>query len=251
MTVAYLYEWTEISTGKWYVGSRTRKNCHPDDRYICSSRVVKEKILKNPNNWNRKILVIGEPKYIRNLEALYLNRLNAATNSKSYNQNNADGKFHTIGKDPWNKGKPTGHLPWNKGLPTEEQPFYGKTFSEKTKKKLSENQKGEKNSMFGKQPWNKGNPKQLKWFTNGTENIQCQIGKEPTGFVAGRIINYDFGNYDKSAYRWYNNGKVAKRFIPGNEPEGFVLGRKLPNTIDTQPHTKCTEVSRKRTPQTD
>jgi len=105
MTTAFLYKWTEISTGMWYRGSRTKHGCHPDDGYICSSKIVKPKILANPSDWVREIECIGEPKYIRDLETKYLKILDAKNDTMSYNQHNQDGKFHTIGKDPWNKGK--------------------------------------------------------------------------------------------------------------------------------------------------
>jgi len=36
----------------------------------------------------------------------------------------------------------SGRSPWNKGLPSEEQPFYGKSFSEEHKRNISESQKG-------------------------------------------------------------------------------------------------------------
>jgi hypothetical protein len=41
-TIAYVYKWTHIPTSKWYVGSRTAPGCHPDDGYICSSKLIKE-----------------------------------------------------------------------------------------------------------------------------------------------------------------------------------------------------------------
>ena len=46
MTVAFLYKWIEISTDKWYIGSRTANGCHPTDGYICSSKIVKPLIRK-------------------------------------------------------------------------------------------------------------------------------------------------------------------------------------------------------------
>jgi hypothetical protein len=48
-TKAYLYRWTHIPSQKWYVGSRTGKGCHPDDGYICSSKIVKPMITENKN----------------------------------------------------------------------------------------------------------------------------------------------------------------------------------------------------------
>jgi hypothetical protein len=103
-TIAYLYKWSQKSTGKYYVGSRTAKNCHPMDGYICSSRVVKPLILENPADWEREVLVIGSSDYIRELESSYLRQINAKTDPLSYNMHNGDGKFTTAGIPSWNKG---------------------------------------------------------------------------------------------------------------------------------------------------
>ena len=97
MTQAYLYRWTELSTGKTYIGSRYAKNCHPNDGYICSSKVVKPLIEQNPTNWQKQILVVGNPTDIRELESKYLTVLDAAKNSHFYNKRNGSGSFHTVG----------------------------------------------------------------------------------------------------------------------------------------------------------
>jgi NUMOD3 motif len=104
-TRAYLYIWSEISTNKWYIGSKTSKGCFPGDGYICSSYYVKPIILENPENWKQTILCIGDQHYIRELEYKYLITLDAKHNPLSYNQHNGDGKFSRIGISPWNKGK--------------------------------------------------------------------------------------------------------------------------------------------------
>lgn len=111
-TTAFLYRWTEISSSKWYEGSRTARGCHPADGYICSSKEVKPLILETPGNWTRKILVVGEPMYIRELEHTRLASLDAKNDPMSYNKHNGDGKFSMTGKTGGRKGK----APWNKGL---------------------------------------------------------------------------------------------------------------------------------------
>jgi hypothetical protein len=40
-TIPFVYKWTELSTGKWYIGAHYSKGCHPEDGYICSSKTVK------------------------------------------------------------------------------------------------------------------------------------------------------------------------------------------------------------------
>jgi hypothetical protein len=94
----YLYKLTQKSTGRWYVGSRTAKNCKPDEKYICSSRHVLPLYKTNKEDWTREILVIGPPDYIRDLEAKYLCLLDAKHDKNSFNLHNGDGKFTTTGK---------------------------------------------------------------------------------------------------------------------------------------------------------
>ena len=96
-TQAYLYKWTNTTNKKWYVGSRTKEGCHPDDGYICSSK-IKSEILTEQKNWVREILAIGNSTYIRNLEANFLVLLDAKNDPLSYNKHNGDGKFTTAGK---------------------------------------------------------------------------------------------------------------------------------------------------------
>lgn len=95
VTYAYLYRWTHLITNKWYIGCRTAKNCHPNDGYICSSKIVKPMVLENRHEWHREVLCIGEPAYIRALEARVLAHLDAASDPQSYNQYNNNLKFYT------------------------------------------------------------------------------------------------------------------------------------------------------------
>lgn len=84
-TIAFLYKWTELSSGKWYIGSRTAEGCHPFDGYICSSKIVKPKILSNPLDWKREILCFGKSEYILDLEMKYLRKYKVRKNPLSYN----------------------------------------------------------------------------------------------------------------------------------------------------------------------
>lgn len=170
-TTAYVYKWTNKITGKWYIGSRTAKNCHPDDGYICSSRKLKPIILESKDEWVREILCIGEPEDMLTLEAKYLSVLDAKNDSLSYNMHNGDGKFTTKGVAPHNKGKkcPTGKPSWNSGkskatdasvakmaATRASQPAHnkGKPMSDAQKKKMSE-------VMTGKVSPKKGKPGRL------------------------------------------------------------------------------------------
>lgn len=97
MTTAYIYKWTHIPTNKWYIGSRTKENCHPNDGYICSSKIIKPLIEIAPNEWRREILHTGNPTDIILLEAQLLESLDAKHDKNSYNLHNGDGNFTTAG----------------------------------------------------------------------------------------------------------------------------------------------------------
>lgn len=94
---SYVYKWIHIPTNRWYIGSRTKKGCHPDDEYICSSKIVKPLILESPEDWQREIIAVGSAFDIINLEFKILTELNAKNDPLSYNMHNGNGEFTTAG----------------------------------------------------------------------------------------------------------------------------------------------------------
>lgn len=105
-TIAYIYKWTHIPTLKWYIGSRTKEKCHPNDGYICSSKLVKPLIETSPAEWVRTIVSTGSPEEILLLETEILTLLDAKNDPRSYNMHNGDGKFTTSGilmSEDWRK----------------------------------------------------------------------------------------------------------------------------------------------------
>ncbi len=136
-TYAYLYRWVHIPSGKWYVGSRTKAGCHPDDGYICSSKIVKPLIQENASEWQRYILCIGDPAYIYELEISYLQAINAKDDDMSFNLSNGYKHFSVTGRPSHRKGKKIG--PW----------------SEERKQAQSQARRGK---YTGRTPWNKGRP---------------------------------------------------------------------------------------------
>lgn len=86
--LCFVYRWTHIPTGKWYIGSRTAKNCHPDDGYICSSKYVKPLILSNPDEWEREIITYGSAQWMRIVEFNLLQVADIKNNSLSLNRGN-------------------------------------------------------------------------------------------------------------------------------------------------------------------
>jgi group I intron endonuclease len=169
-TQAYLYKWTELSTNKWYVGSRTAKGSYPNDGYICSSKIVKPLIQQNPSNWIREILCVSDAKYIRDLECKYLTLLNAQKDPISYNQSNATGrpthnKPHSVASKELIKEKRAKQIPWNKGkggyslsiehkekiaIGMKNNPNVGHLHTDEAKLKMSNAKKGQTSHMLGK-----------------------------------------------------------------------------------------------------
>ena len=100
MTQAFVYRWRHLLSNKWYIGSRTARGCHPNDGYICSSRIVKPLIQANPEQWERVILAQGLPGDMRRLEIELLVAANAARNPMSYNRTNGTGiaRFNKTGQ---------------------------------------------------------------------------------------------------------------------------------------------------------
>lgn len=86
--IGFVYKWTQQSTGKWYIGSRSG---NLNDGYICSSKIVKPLILSNPNDWIREIISLHTPNEVRRAEGKLLKLLNAKNDPMSYNQSNLGG----------------------------------------------------------------------------------------------------------------------------------------------------------------
>lgn len=188
-TIPFVYKWTEISTGMWYIGARFATGCHPDDGYICSSKIVKPKILSNPSDWVREILAVCEsPAMAQTRESEILLEVNAAKDPQSYNQTNGDGKFHRCG------------------------PHRSESIS-----KMKMLKAGERNPMYGRP----GPMKGKKHKEESKKRIgTAQKGRITTSEHAQKI------SQSLTGLSWINNGIESKRIdIPTSSiPEGWRLG---------------------------
>ena len=63
--MAFVYMWEHNTTKHYYIGSHWG---HPDDGYICSSRLIQEHIKMNPEQWHRTILETGSRESVRRVE---------------------------------------------------------------------------------------------------------------------------------------------------------------------------------------
>lgn len=92
-TVAFVYKWCHIPSNKWYIGSRTATGCHPNDGYICSSKIVKPLILEHPSEWVREIIATGSQEEMLALESSLLQQLDAKNDPMSFNAHNNCGDY--------------------------------------------------------------------------------------------------------------------------------------------------------------
>jgi hypothetical protein len=150
---SFVYKWIHLPTGKWYIGSRTAKGCHPEDGYISSSQLIKPLIKQNPTEWKREIIKTGSPEEMITLETTLLESLDAKSNPMSFNQHNGDGKFTrtgvTVSEDTRKKQSDSiKKVHPNRGKPS---PNRGKVASEETRKKQSESKLGKKRKPFTEQ----------------------------------------------------------------------------------------------------
>lgn len=98
-TIPYIYKWTHIPTGRWYIGSKIRNGWNPSrhEEYICSSKEVKPMVLENRHEWKCEILHTGEADFIKKLETTILKELDAKNEPMSFNQHNGDGLYNRYG----------------------------------------------------------------------------------------------------------------------------------------------------------
>ena len=151
-TRAFLYKWIQLSTGKWYIGSRTARYCNPDDGYICSSKYVFPLINENAQDWYRIILKFGSPSYIRKLEKRFLQFVDAKNEPMSFNRSNVGSTVLSCAKKIRIYKDEINMFIYQSELSSYEVIGWTKGMSLTTKQKMKENHKdvsGQNNPMFG------------------------------------------------------------------------------------------------------
>ena len=105
--------------------------------------------------------------------------------------------------------------------------FKGKRHTEEAKKKISEAQKGENNSMHGKSPWNKGKKMSEEYCRKNSESHKGKPspnkGKHLSAEIKKKISDTLKGKPNATKGRhWYNNGKI--NIMAKECPDGFTPG---------------------------
>jgi hypothetical protein len=118
----FVYIWYNKSNGKKYIGVHKG---HPDDGYICSSKLMLEDYNKNSDAFHREIIYTGKFQDAISLECELLKDVNAKKNLEYYNMHNGDGNFYRTSWTQESKNKVSkslkGKLAWNKGKKLSEE----------------------------------------------------------------------------------------------------------------------------------
>ena len=194
----FVYIIKVLDIGKYYVGSRTRKGCTPDElgkKYFTSSKTVAPLWKSNPNN----IQIVEVYQCASNHDALILEDIIIKDHAL------ASSDFLNIGRG--------GHQ-WN---------FSGITYqhSEETRKKISESNKGKPQSQekrdkirlsrIGKEPWNKGKTGLQSHSEESKKKMSEQRkGVAPSEFCRQRGIEANTGK-KKTAEHNRKNSEAQKR----------------------------------------
>jgi hypothetical protein len=200
---SFVYKWIHLPTGKWYIGSRTAKGCHPADGYISSSQLIKPLIKQNPTEWKREVIKTGSPEEMIKLETTLLESLDAKHNPMSFNQHNGDGKFTRTGvkvsEDTRKKqSESIKKVHPNRGKPS---PNRGKIASEETRKKQSELKLGKKRKPFTEQTRDK-----IRQAKLGSNNPS--YGKSPSKETREKLRQANRGK--KETFTCPHCGKVGR-----------------------------------------
>jgi hypothetical protein len=204
--IGFVYLWTNIITGKKYIGAHVGK---VDDGYIGSGKYFRKSIDKyGLENFERKILHF-EYDSVENLwkkEFELINENNAVKSNEYYNLCNTSPKMmkYIDGKIEKIVTQETKHK-------LSEIAKNRKPPSEKTREKMATN-----SHIRGK-----------KWYNDGTESKVFFVGNEPNGWKLGRIKTSN-GN---KGYKTHNNGSEEKQFKENQVPDGWIKGRLKKNIL--------------------
>ena len=223
-TIPYIYKWTHLPSGRWYIGSKAREGWNPSrhEEYICSSKEVKPLILESRDDWEYDILHTGIAKDIVALETTILTALDAKNDPMSFNQHNGDGLYNRAGvkeNDTTRARKREARLGDKNpmyGKRGESSPHFGKKYSDehcakqsesmkaygkgrpeshnknisealKGNPKLSARMRGEKNPMYGV-PASKYNKAMTKLKNSGDGNPMKKPEHQKTCDHCGKTV---------------------------------------------------------------
>lgn len=96
--LAYVYQLTDTTNGKYYVGSNYRKGCDPSwlgKSYFTSSSFIRKMFQKDRNRFTKEILYVGDIDSVISFETELLQRLDARNDNNSYNCHNNETELNS------------------------------------------------------------------------------------------------------------------------------------------------------------
>lgn len=193
---AFVYCWADKKTNMLYVGSHKGS---PDDGYICSSKYMLEEYNRRPEDFSRQIVAEGELVLMRKLESKILQAVNARLNESFYNMHNNNGVYIL------------------------------KSHTEKTKKKISESEKGKIVSIESrmKMRQNKLGSKNNRWGTKHTEETKKKMSQSALGKVFSSEHKEKLSKNKKGKTWFYDPiSKKSGLYFFDQKPLGWIKGRK-------------------------
>lgn len=242
--IGYIYLTTCLANGKIYVG---RHELNGDKKYIGSGELFKLAVKKyGKENFKRKILRLCYSLHeLRVWEHVYIVKHKSYIRSIGYNiaKGDVNSSEYNPAKLPEVREKIRKAAKKRMSNP-ENNPMYGKHFSEETKRKMSESQRGEKSWMWGRRgelchnygrKLTKEQKEKLSKLLSGKNNPN--FGKKLTKEQRKSISEHHadvrgeknpmWGKRGEKSpmykRKWVNNG-VIERFV-SEIPDGYVLGR--------------------------
>ena len=205
MVYGYVYKIENLVNGKTYIGQTIQK---PRKREYSHFSMLRRGIHKNPhlqNSFNKyteanfKFTVLNyatDKKTLDQLESKYINKYNSTDKHCGYNccDGGANGKLSKETRRKMSESK-MGEKNPNHGLFGEKNPFFGRTHSVESRKKISESLKGKmagkKHPFYGKH-LSEETKRKISESRMGAKN--CWYGKQLPRKVSENIRKSKMGN---------------------------------------------------------
>ena len=155
-------------TNKLYVGSHKG---NINDGYVCSSKHMLKEYKERSTDFKRQIIAEGNYLEIKKLEQIILTTVNAAKNKDFYNLHNGGNNFG--GRSEPHTLETKQKISFSK-IGEKNPNWKGKSVTEKTRIKMSESHKGDKNVSKTEEVKKKLSIQTNAAIKNGTHNSQIQ-----------------------------------------------------------------------------